>query len=134
MAKYDLKPFNIRVQTLERTFVDKVFALCDYAVANDITGYSRHIYDLYKLLDKVTLDSELKSIVKEVREERKTHARCYTSDKKYNIPSILKEIIDKMTYYKDYKEITEKVLYDGTEYETAIEALHSIISSEVFET
>ena len=134
MAKYDLKPFNIRVQTLERTFVDKVFALCDYAVANDITGYSRHIYDLYKLLDKVTLDSELKSLVKEVREERKTHARCYTADKKYNIPSILKEIIDKMTYYKDYKEITEKVLYDGTEYETAIEALHSIISSEVFET
>lgn len=57
--------------------IDKVFALCDYAVSNNTTGYSRHIYDLYKLLNIVILDDKLKLLAKEVREERKKHVRCY---------------------------------------------------------
>ncbi|GHU99045.1 hypothetical protein FACS1894211_03790 [Clostridia bacterium] len=32
IEKYDLAPFNIPVQSLERTFIDKVYALCDYYV------------------------------------------------------------------------------------------------------
>ncbi len=133
IEEYEMKPFEIRVQTLDRTFVDKVFALCDYAVSNNVTGYSRHIYDLYRLRSVVVLDDKLKALVKEVREDRKTHERCYTAQDQYDIPSILKQIIDERIYYKDYKEITEKVLFDGTSYETSITALHRIIESGVFE-
>ena len=32
IAKYDLAPFEVRVQALERTFVDKIFAVCDYYI------------------------------------------------------------------------------------------------------
>lgn len=133
IEEYEMKPFEIRVQTLDRTLVDKVFALCDYAVSNNTTGYSRHIYDLYRLLSIVVLDDKLKALVKEVREDRKTHERCYTAQDKYDIPSILKQIIDERIYYKDYEEITQKVLFDGTTYETSITALHKIIESGVFE-
>ena len=28
--KYDLKPFEITTQSIDRTFIDKVFAICDY--------------------------------------------------------------------------------------------------------
>lgn len=133
IEEYEMKPFEIRVQTLDRTLVDKVFALCDYAVSNNTTGYSRHIYDLYRLLSIVVLDDKLKALVKEVREDRKTHERCYTAQDKYDISSILKQIIDERIYYKDYEEITQKVLFDGTTYETSITALHKIIESGVFE-
>ncbi len=133
IEEYEMKPFEIRVQTLDRTLVDKVFALCDYALSNNITSYSRHIYDLHRLLSIVVLDDKLKSLAKEVREERKTHPRCYSAQDQYDIPSILRQIIDERIYYKDYKDITEKVLFDGTGYETSITALHRIIESGVFE-
>lgn len=131
--EYEMKPFEIRVQTLDRTLIDKVFALCDYAVSNNTTGYSRHIYDLYRLLSVVVLDDKLRVLVKEVREDRKTNERCYTAQDKYDIPSILQQIIDEKIYYKDYMDITEKVLFDGTSYETAITALQKIIESRVFD-
>ncbi len=134
IEEYEMKPFEIRVQTLDRTLVDKVFALCDYAVSNNTTGYSRHIYDLYRLLSIVILDDKLKALVKEVREDRKAHDRCYTAQDQYSIPIILKQIIDEKTYYKDYKEITEKVLFDGISYDTSIAAIHKIIESGVFDT
>lgn len=133
IEEYQMKPFEIRVQTLDRTFIDKVFALCDYAVSNKTTGYSRHIYDLYKLLGSVALDEKLKALVKDVREDRKAHERCYTAQDKYDIPSILKWIIDERIYYKDYEEITRKVLFDDIDYQTAITALYKIIESGVFE-
>lgn len=133
IEEYEMKPFEIRVQTPDRTLVDKVFALCDYAVSNNIVGYSRHIYDLHKLLSIVALDDKLKELVREVREDRKTNERCYTAQDKYDIPSILKQIIDEKIYYKDYEEITQKVLFDGTSYETSITALYKIIESGVFE-
>ncbi len=133
VVEYGMQPFDIRVQTLERTFVDKVFALCDYAVSNDTTGYSRHIYDLYKLLDKVALDENLKILVKEVREDRKTHERCYTAQDKYDIPKILQQIIDEKIYLKDYENVTAKVLFEDVSYEKAITAIEKIIDSKIFE-
>ncbi len=39
---YDLNPFEITVQTIERTLVDKVFALCDYYIEGEIERHSRH--------------------------------------------------------------------------------------------
>lgn len=34
--EYELIPFDIHVQTMERTLVDKVFALCDYMLLDDM--------------------------------------------------------------------------------------------------
>lgn len=133
IEEYEMHPFDIRVQTLDRTLVDKVFAICDYAVSTNITGHSRHIYDLYRLLNVVALDDKLKDLVHEVRKDRKTHERCYTAQDKYDIPSILKQIIDEKIYYKDYEDITKKILFDGTPYEASIKALEAIIESGVFE-
>ena len=133
ISEFKMEPFEIRVQTLERTFVDKVFAICDYAVSNNTTGFSRHIYDLYKLSKYVVLDYAFKNLVNIVREERKKHNRCYTAQDKYDIPYILKQIIEKNTYYDDYNEVTRKILFDETSYETAITIINKIIESGVFE-
>ena len=40
---------------------------------------------------------------------------------------------ERKVYYKDYEEITQKVLFDGTSYEVSVSALNKIISSGVFE-
>lgn len=43
IQEYDLFPFDMRVQSISRTFIDKVFALCDYY----IQGRSKDL-DFYK--------------------------------------------------------------------------------------
>lgn len=133
IKKYEMYPFEIRVQTLERTFIDKVFALCDYVVSNNTEGHSRHIYDIYKLLEIVELNDKLKEFVKDVRNSRKEHKHCYSAQEQYDIPSILREIIDKRIYYKDYEKITKKVLFEEINYEKSITALQKVIVSKIFE-
>lgn len=41
---------NMQVQSLERTFIDKVFAICDYRLQDMQDRDSRHLYDIAKLL------------------------------------------------------------------------------------
>ena len=53
IKKYGLEPFKIQVQSIERTFIDKVFALVDYCIDGNIDSHSRHIYDLYKLYPNI---------------------------------------------------------------------------------
>ena len=133
ILEYELEPFNIRVQSLERTFIDKVFAICDYAISNRIDRNSRHIYDLSRLLIKVNLNDDLKKLVKEVREERKKHNTCYSARNNININEILKSIIDSNLYKNDYNKITKNMMYKDLSYEEAVNALNIIIFSNVFE-
>lgn len=133
IKKYELEPFDIRVQTLDRTFVDKVFAICDYMIDGKTERNSRHIYDLSRLLTYVTLDNELKNLIKKVREDRKSGTKCYSAQDNINISKLLRQIIDTEYYKKDYEESTEKLLSKTVAYEDAIKALETIIESGVFD-
>ena len=134
VEKYDLEPFEIRVQTLERALIDKVFALCDYVIGERIERHSRHVYDLWRLLTRVNLDEKLKELVKDVRADRKPHALCYSAQDGFNVPKMLRKIIDEKIYKSDYENITEKLLSIPVSYEEAIKALELIIASGVFAT
>lgn len=133
IQKYELQPFEIRVQTLERTLVDKVFAVCDYVIGKRIERNSRHIYDLSCLLKKVSLDERLKELVKEVRADRKQHSFCYSAQDGVNVPKILSDIVKLDIYKEDYERITKIMMFKDLPYEEAIKALKIIIASGVFE-
>ena len=70
VEKYELAPFSLQVQTLERTLVDKTFAICDYYIDGKCDNHSRHLYDISKLLTKVNLDNNLANLFEEVRNYR----------------------------------------------------------------
>ncbi|MBQ9070935.1 MAG: nucleotidyl transferase AbiEii/AbiGii toxin family protein [Clostridia bacterium] len=133
IEKYELQPFEIRVQTLDRTLVDKVFAVCDYLVGERIERNSRHIYDLARLLTRVNLDEKLKELVKDVRADRKPHALCYSAQDDANVPGMLAEIVKSGIYKEDYETITRIMMFKYLPYEEAIKALETIIASGVFE-
>lgn len=134
IALYDLEPFDIRVQTLDRTLIDKVFAICDYMLDNQTERNSRHIYDLSRLLTRVTLDDNLKTLVKEVRKDRKNGTKCYSAQDGVSVPTLLGQIVDTEFFKKDYEDITMKLLSKPITYDEAIKALERIIESGVFET
>lgn len=132
IEKYRLSPFELQVQSLERTFIDKIFAICDYYLDDKITEHSRHIYDLSKLYQNVTIDENLKSLFNQVREDRKTHPACLSAQDSVDIVSLLKEMVDKDIYKSDYENITEALLFEKVEYKTAVETLKEIINSSLF--
>ena len=43
IQEYELEPFTVKVQSAERTFVDKIFAVADYYLSDKVTEHSRHI-------------------------------------------------------------------------------------------
>lgn len=132
IEKFSLSNFTMKTQCIERTFIDKVFALCDYFLQNKIPSHSRHIYDIYKILPHIKFDDEFFNLILDVREIRKNSVVCISSDEKYNISELLTQIIDEEIYKKDYQTITEKILEEEINYETAITALKKIIEKDIF--
>lgn len=49
LENFGLEPFEMKVQGLDRTLADKVFAICDYYMQERVKKHSRHIYDTYKV-------------------------------------------------------------------------------------
>jgi hypothetical protein len=132
IEQYDLQPFALNVQSAERTLIDKVFAVGDYYLSGAIHEHSRHIYDIYKLLDTVALDGSMKTLVKSVREERKPHVNCRSAKDGVDMNTLLQEIIDKAVYKQDYEDITARILFEELPYEIAAAALRKVIESGIF--
>lgn len=128
----EINRFEIKTQTITRTFVDKIFALCDYYLNNDIAEHSRHLYDIYKVFDSITFNDELKSFIKEIRELRKLKRFCTSANEKYNINLLLKEIIEKDIYKQDYERITNLITYDNINYTEVINTIQQIIEYDIF--
>ena len=121
------------VQSVERTFIDKVFAVCDYMLQDMRHRDSRHLYDIAKLIDHVEFDEDFKSLVKDVRKDRSKLKNNLSAQPQYNIPDLLKEIIDSRFYASDYNDITTKLLYEDYLYEKAIEnGIAKVIDSFIF--
>ena len=130
---YGLQPFEMKVQGIDRTMVDKVFAICDYYMKGDVRRHSRHIYDIYKLLPLVPLDDNLRKLVKEVREVRaKNVSICHSAQSGVNVPEILMFIINNGIYRADYETVTYRILEEQIPYDTCIEAVRKIAESGVF--
>lgn len=128
-----LEPFVMKVQGIDRTLVDKVFAICDYYLNDSVKKHSRHIYDIYKLLPLVTQDVAFKELVKEVREVRAQTNICPSAQPGVNVPELLHFLINNHIYREDYNLITVRILEEDVPYETAIEALQMIADSAVYE-
>lgn len=133
IKQYSLEPFELNVQSAERTMIDKLYALADYYLAGTTAEHSRHIYDIYKLLSVVEINDDLKNLAVSVAEERKPHSRSLSVQDGTDIKAVLREIVEKNVYESDYKTITDSLLFEPVSYEAAIEALITILSSGLFD-
>ncbi|MDR0831444.1 MAG: nucleotidyl transferase AbiEii/AbiGii toxin family protein [Bacillales bacterium] len=132
IKQYELEPFEVRVQTLERTFVDKVFALGTYYINDRVPTHSRHLYDLYKMFPHIRIDSELLKLFDMVRYAWKNRMGSHdtsSAEDFEDLHSLLHEVIDKNIYKDDYKNITVPLLYENVSYADTIETLEKIIVS-----
>ena len=130
--EYKLYPFVMNVQGIDRTLADKVFAICDYYLQGKTKRYSRHLYDIYMLLPRIELNEQFGELVKKVREVRAEMSICPSAVEGVDIPKLLREIIEKEVYKKDYLEITTYFQNYPVSYKNAIEAVKVIAESGIF--
>ncbi|MGM9583793.1 MAG: nucleotidyl transferase AbiEii/AbiGii toxin family protein [Phascolarctobacterium sp.] len=132
IEQYHLEDFTMQVQNVERTLVDKVFAICDYYLSDKSMRNSRHIYDIYKLLTIVSLDDSFRNLVVAVRNERMKSPVCYSAKNDVDPQIILQKIVKEKAFESDYKAVTEKILLEKVSYEEALQALKKVIDSKMF--
>lgn len=123
----------MNVQSIRRTFVDKVFAICDYRIQNMQDRDSRHLYDICKLAAQLKMDEEMDALVDKVREDRMLSPNNPSAQLEYIIPGMLKEIIESKFYESDYKNVTQKLLYEDIDYDYAVQnGIALVAQSDVF--
>ena len=127
---FEAAAVDMQVQSLERTFIDKVFAVCDYRIQDMQDRDSRHLYDIAKLLPEIQFTAEFKELITEVRKDRMRSKNNPSSQPQYDITEMLKEIIESRFYEADYNNITVKLLYEDVSYESAIEKGIAIVAEK----
>ena len=130
--EFGLMPFEITTQAIERTLIDKVFALCDYYLSDKVDRHSRHLYDIYKIMEYTKPDASLSGLVQKVRSLREPLPVCPSAKTEVCINDVLAEIVDKEIYRQDYETITGKLLFTYVPYEVVIGGIKEIISRGYF--
>ena len=130
---YDLLPFNVSVQNMDVTFVEKLMSLGNKYIYDKPTRISRHLYDIYCMGTKGNL---LSFDLDKAIYETKSHLLERGNDKilKLDKPasSTIKEALETDFYKNDFNNVTKMLKYDksdGITYEVCKKYLLDLLNS-----
>lgn len=130
--QFFLGRFSMNLQSLERTYIDKVFALCDYYLQGRSKRCSRHLYDIYKLTPLIKFDEGFISLIGEVREHRSRMQVCPSAGDAVDVPSVILEFCDNSFYREDYQAITGYFAADAVPYDEVIGQMRVLAAGNLF--
>ena len=119
LEEYGLTPFTMQVQALERTLIDKVFALCDYYLQGKSARNSRHLYDIYKISKEIKINDDFRKLILEVRAHRQGMKDNITpaANDNINIPTVITSFCEEDFYADDYEKTTKNLIGDDVSYD-----------------
>lgn len=130
--QFSLGRFSMNLQSLERTYIDKVFALCDYYLQGRSKRCSRHLYDIYKLTPLIKFDDGFAVLIEEVREHRSRMQVCPSAKDAVDVSAVIMEFCDNSFYREDYQAITSYFAADAVPYDEAIGQMRALAASDLF--
>ncbi|NBI90903.1 nucleotidyl transferase AbiEii/AbiGii toxin family protein [Lachnospiraceae bacterium] len=130
--QFSLGRFSMNLQSLERTYIDKVFALCDYYLQGRSKRCSRHLYDIYKLTPLIKFDDGFAVLIGEVREHRSRMQVCPSAKDTVDVPAVILEFCDNSFYREDYQAVTSYFAADAVPYDEAIGQMRALAASDLF--
>ncbi|MDN5372985.1 MAG: hypothetical protein PWR19_2031 [Carnobacterium sp.] len=130
IEKFNLEPFDMKVQTIDRTFIDKIFAICDYYEDGVYDRYSRHLYDIHMIWKSEFAELEgLKKLIPEIIKIRKPGKNTHSCKPGYPLILSLNKILDKKVYKRDFETNTKEFLSKEASYTEVEKSLKEIITS-----
>ena len=130
--QFMLDRFSLKLQSLKRTYIDKVFALYDYYIEGKSKRYSRHLYDLYMLTPLIKFDNHFKLLIEEIRLHRKKMPNCPSAQDGISVNSIIKEFCKNEFYKTDYLSITNYFTNYPIEYDKVIKNIIELTNKDLF--
>ena len=130
--QFSLGRFSMNLQSLERTYIDKVFALCDYYLQGRSKRCSRHLYNIYKLTPLIKFDDGFAVLIGEVREHRSRMQVCPSAKDAVDVSAVIMEFCDNSFYREDYQAITSYFAADAVPYDEAIGQMRALAASDLF--
>ena len=130
--RFSLGKFSMNLQSLERTYIDKVFALCDYYIQGRSKRCSRHLYDIYKLTPLIRFDDGFASLIGEVRDHRARMPICLSAEATVDVPAVIMEFCDNAFYREDYQAVTSYFAADAVPYDEAIGQMRALAAGNLF--
>lgn len=130
--QFQLNRFSMKLQALERTYIDKVFALCDYYLQGKSKRYSRHLYDIYKLTPMIKFNEDFVKLISEIRAHRAKMSVCPSAKDNIDVNAIMIEFCENAFYKEDYQAITSYFAADYVSYEDIISNIRQLAQSEIF--
>lgn len=130
--EYNMRPFMCKVQTIDRTFIDKLFAICDYYEKGQNQRFSRHLYDVHKIWKSEFVELEgLKQVLPEIIEIRQKgrDGDTISCREGYELRKKFDEIIETEFFKQDYRRNTTQFLFEEVGYSEVIETLREILDS-----
>lgn len=124
---FELSPFPVKVQSLERTFADKLYAVADYFLENMADRDSRHLYDLYCMASYINIDQVFVQFLKEIRKLRQLQPNNPAAISGRSLTDILQEALDSDFYMADYERYTIPLLFEPVDYQTAKNVVQKVI-------
>ena len=132
IEEFSLQPFEMKVQSIERTFIDKIFAICDYYMSAQTERHSRHLYDIAKIWEKISPDGTFRDLIEKVRIARRDVKNCPSAQIEVDVSTVLCEIIEKNVYQMDYEKLTRNLLAESFSYANAMSKLREIADRNLF--
>ena len=126
IADYGLEPFFMKVQSVNRTMIDKIYALCDYYLEGKTKRFSRHLYDIYKIYSTITINDDFKNLTEQVREHRSHLSICPSAQEGIDVKALIHDFLDKEFLKSDYDSITRTLISDNVTYEQTSKVLREI--------
>ena len=130
--QFSLGRFSMNLQSLERTYIDKVFALCDYYLQGRSKRCSRHLYDIYKLTPLIKFDEGFAILIGEVRKHRSRMQVCPSAKEAVDVSAVIMEFCDNSFYREDYQAITGYFAADAVPYDEAIRQMRVLAAGNLF--
>lgn len=130
LADYGLNPFPMKVQTLSRTLIDKMFAVCDYYLLGRARRNSRHLYDIYKLYPLISDDAAFTQLISEVYKQRSQMDPEITPAAQFgiNVGKVAKRLCHEDFFREDYEETTRKLISDDLSYVEANDFYYDLMN------
>jgi predicted nucleotidyltransferase component of viral defense system len=135
IAKYHLCDFEVQVQSIARTAIDKMCAICDYYLEKKPRRNSRHLYDLFEISRKIDFSTDdFRLLAQKVYQERKGMERAYSANDGVSMNALFKAMVKNGFYQEDYRQITKPILFSkaGVSYEDAVSILQRIVDLNLF--
>lgn len=124
--QYFFEPFKMKTQSLSRTFIDKVYALCDYYLQGKTRRLSRHLYDLHKIFPKISFGDDFKRLAKEVKALRAKMDVCPSAKPDINVCELIKKYSAENYYKADFDIITETLINEEVAYADVMETMSKV--------